>query len=117
MSAKIGIQEPVLDSALRSINYFTGRLLTANDLNREKLAQHEADWRLGRAIGDGVAYGLEVSIAPESQPSAPVLRIEPGLAVNCSGQTLALRNPVELQLVKPIVTGVGNASIFGECQP
>jgi hypothetical protein len=125
MSAKINIQEPVLDGGIRSVNYFTGRLLTANDLSREKLAHREADWRLGRALGDGVAYGLEVSIVekgalstnPAEAQKTPVLRIEPGLAVNRSGQTLALRDPIDLQLVKPTTPISAGASVFEECRP
>jgi hypothetical protein len=125
MSAKINIQEPVLDGGIRSVNYFTGRLLTANDLSREKLAHREVDWRLGRALGEGIAYGLEVSIVergarptnPAEAQKTPVLRIEPGLAVNRSGQTLALRDPIDLQLVKPTTPVFAGAGIFEECKP
>jgi hypothetical protein len=46
-----------------------------------------------------------------------VLRIEPGLAVNRSGQALALRDPIDLQLVKPTTPISAGAGIFGECQP
>lgn len=125
MSAKINIQAPVLDGGIRSVNYFTGRLLTANDLTREKLAHREVDWRLGRALGEGVAYGLVVSIVEKGAlptntveaQKTPVLRIEPGLAVNRSGQTLALRDPIDLQLVKPTTPVSAGAGIFEECKP
>ena len=125
MSAKINIQETVRDGSIRSINYFTGRLLTASDLSREKLATRESDWRLGRALGEGVAYGLEVSIAEKGAPptqvgevqKTPALHIEPGLAINRAGQTLALRDAIDLQLVKPTVPATAGASIFGQCNP
>src|SRR5262245_63427486 len=98
MATQIKLQEPILDSGISSINYFTGRLLTASDLSREKAANREADRRLGRALGEGVAYGLEVRPSPESKIDTPVLQIEPGLSVNREEHSLLLRQPAELML-------------------
>lgn len=117
MATQIKLQEPILDRDISSINYFTGRLLTASDLSREKAANREFDRRLGRAIGDGVAYGLEVRVSPESKIEAPALRIEAGLAVNRMGQTLSLRNPTDLTLARQAEAGASGSSLFTECQP
>jgi len=117
MATQIKLQEPILDSGISSINYFTGRLLTASDLSREKAANREADRRLGRALGEGVAYGLEVRPSPESKIDTPVLQIEPGLSVNRAGQTLSLRNRTDLTLVRQAEAGASGSSLFTECQP
>lgn len=119
MDTQTKLQEPILDGGIRSINYFTGRLLTAQDLSREHIANREADHRLGRAMGDGVAYGLEVSVSLESKNDAPALQVESGLAVNRKGQTLALQNQIALALVRqPAATTVTDSSnFFAECTP
>jgi hypothetical protein len=117
MATLINLQEPILESGISSINYFTGRLLTASDLSREKAANREADRRLGRALGEGVAYGLEVRPSPESKTDAPLLRIEPGLAVNRMGQTLSLRDATDLTLIRKAEAGASGSSLFIECQP
>src|SRR5262245_59143500 len=117
MATSVNLQEPIIDSGISSINYFTGRLLTASDLSREKAANREGDLRIGRALGEGVAYGLEVRPSPESKIDAPVLRIEAGLAVNRAGQTLSLRNRIDLSLYRQAQPGASGSSLFTECQP
>lgn len=111
MSTKTRLQEPILDGGVSSINYFNGRLLNAGDLTRERAAHREVDQRLGRALGDGVAYGLEVRLSPHSQPQSPALQIDAGLAINRNGQALSLGSPMSLELLRPPVrTATGPAS-------
>jgi hypothetical protein len=111
MSTKKRLQEPILDGGVSSINYFNGRLLNAGDLTRERVAHREVDQRLGRALGDGVAYGLEVRLSPHSQPQSPALQIDAGLAINRNGQALSLGSPITLELLRPSVrTATGPAS-------
>jgi hypothetical protein len=93
------LKEAIFDRDVRTVNFFNGRLLTAEDLSREQNASREERRRLGRAIGSGIAYGLEVAAAPGSdRVSAPSVTITPGLAIDRRGQTLALADPVELSL-------------------
>src|SRR5215213_736031 len=100
MSSRIDLQQPVLDGAIQSINFFNGRLLSARDLTLEQSAYREADRRLGRALGDGVAYGLEVSKTPDSTRKAPAARIEAGLAINRRGDPLVLAARTDVALVR-----------------
>lgn len=87
----VQLQEPLTAGGIRSVNFFNGRLLSSKDLTREQLARREADWRLGLALGGGVAFGLDVERETVlSKDTAPVLRIRSGLAVNRAGQTLRL---------------------------
>lgn len=117
MDSQISLQQPILDGGIRSINFFNGRLLSARDLTREQTANRESDVRLGQAVGDGVAYGLEVSRSPASTQESPVVTVEAGLAINRLGQTLKLTAKTDLALVRRANPSAGATEIFGECAP
>jgi hypothetical protein len=115
----VALQEPFGEDAIRTVNFFNGRLLTGNDMSREQAARREADARVGLALGDGIARGLEVSfkgnIAPGGRPAAAV---RPGVAVNRRGVTLCLKHPVTLALDRASAPGEDNvACLFGDCAP
>lgn len=116
MSA-IELQKTISDGGLRSINFFNGRLLTARDLSQEQAVNREALRRLGQALGSGVVEGLEVFKSPTATAVAPVVTVEPGLAVNQAGQALLLGKQIELTLARPAGAATGGASIFVTCQP
>lgn len=93
------LTEPVFDGGLRALNFFNGRIVSAEDMSTQALAHQQIDQRLGRALGDGVCYGLEVSEKTGiSARMLPVVTIRPGLALNREGQTLWLDAPVDLAL-------------------
>jgi len=110
------LQTPIIDGAIRSTNFFNGRLLSARDLTLEQSANREADRRLGKAIGEGIAYGLEVAKPANFKKDSPVLSVDAGLAINRQGQTLMLRARTEVALVRTS-TSLGASSIFSECLP
>jgi hypothetical protein len=116
MDSRIDLQQPVLDGGIRSINFFNGRLLSARDLTLEQSAYREADRRLGKALGDGVAYGLEVMQAANSNKQSPAVSVDAGLAVNRRGQTLMLDARADIALVRT-TTAFGGSNFFSECQP
>ena len=108
---------PVMDTSTRSVNFFNGRLLTAEDLSREQDANRESKRLLGQAIGEGVAYGLEVSKAAGAGLDARVT-VQPGLAINRNGGLIRLAAAVDLSLVRPQNGGAAPSSTaFSECQP
>jgi|SRR5687767_5069064 len=117
MSA-VDLQDPILDSGIRSINFFNGRLLTARDLTREQTANREVDKQLGQAIGDGVVNGFEVSKSRllQSTTEAPMLTVTSGLAINRRGQTLQLTSDTDIALVREANGNVA-ALGFNECVP
>ena len=117
MDSQISLQQPILDGGIRSINFFNGRLLSARDLTREQTANREAERRLGQAIGEGIAYGLEVSNSSASTQQAPVVTVEAGLAINRIGQTLMLTAKTDVALVRRAAPGPGNTEPFSECAP
>lgn len=115
------LTEAIFDRDVRTVNFFNGRLLTAEDLSREQGAGREEHRRLGRAIGSGVAYGLEVVPTPNSdRVREPALTIAPGLAIDRRGQTLALADPIAISLKAPPAdssTTPAPITAFAICEP
>ena len=112
----IQLQKPILEGGIRSINFFNGRLLSAEDLSTEAAAQEEARRRLGLAIGEGVAFGLEVSPTQGVDTKKdPRVTITQGLAINRRGHTLALSADKDVSLVRPQNEGSAPAlAAFGD---
>jgi hypothetical protein len=116
------LHDPILEDGIAFTSYFNGRLLSGEDLARDQQGNREARKRLGQALGDGIAFGLEVFESPgESTKGAPVVTVEPGLAISRLGKTLALGRPVELRLVRG-ASGVSGAATsaatsFRVCEP
>lgn len=116
MDSSIDLQQPIVDGGIRSVNFFNGRMLTARDLTLEQAATREVDRRLGQAVGEGIAYGFEVSKSLASTNQSPVVSVEPGLAVNRQGQTLWLQDKTDVALVRKASASTTGA-IFAQCQP
>lgn len=114
------LQQPVKDGGIRNVNFFNGRLLTGKDLAREQQAHRQADARLGLAIGDGVAFGLEAARDPDlDQANAPVLRVRAGLAINRAGATLRLNADTSVALTRRFDGEDGGdcQCVFAQCNP
>src|SRR3954464_3471161 len=100
MSTIEQLLQPVFGGGVRSVNFFNGRVLSGEDLSDEQEAPRRARRLLGRAVGEGVAFGFEVSEAAESSTTQfPVITVEPGIAVNRAGQTLKLSEGTQVGLV------------------
>ena len=111
------LQQPIKEGGIRSVNFFNGRLLTAKDLSREQAARREADWRTGLAVGDGVAFGLEVARDDQAdEPFAPVLRVKAGLAVNRKGEALRLVEDRSVALTRRF-DAIAADRVFAQCTP
>jgi len=117
MNTSPALDEAILDSELRHINFFNGRLLTGGDLEAEQSAQHAHSRRLGEAVGAGVAFGLEVTTADTSPPDGPMVNVTAGLAVNRAGQTLRLECDQRIALLRPPDPANADACIFDDCAP
>ncbi len=122
MSSIEQLLTPIYDEGgVRSVNFFNGRLLSGEDLSDEQEAQRQARRLIGRALGEGVAYGLEVSEATNevSTTQYPVISVEPGLAVNRAGQTLRLSARTDVGLVRQEDAGSPSQThvTFKDCRP
>ena len=111
----------VATTALRSVNFFNGRLLTGDDLSREQATQAARLARLGRAAGDGIAWGFEVVEQPaSSSKSQPVVTVSAGLAVSRAGTALELAADLDVALYRDATTassGAESGNLFADCQP
>ncbi len=98
----------------RAVHYFNGRILSAEDLSAEQDFNREERHALARAIGEGIAYGLEVRQLKET--AVPTVRISAGMAINHSGATLHLAQDVDVALgrVAPPPPSTDGAE-FREC--
>lgn len=114
------LHDPILEDGIPFTAYFNGRLLSGEDLARDQLANREARRRIGQAIGEGVAFGLEVFESPgESSKSSPVLIVQSGVAITREGQALSLGRRVDLRLVRPAGAAAPSAAAtaFRICDP
>ena len=116
MSA-VDILEPVLSGGIRNTNFFNGRLLAAEDLTDFQNANAQQHQQLAHAVGDGVIYGLEVSLASGSTPTQAVLHVTQGLALDRQGHAVALPSDTDLALVPPPDPLAPDAGLFAVCQP
>jgi len=117
MSTELDLEEAILDSELRYVNFFNGRLLTGGDLSAEQAANRACSRHLGLAVGAGVAYGLEVSISPGSLTTDALVDVAAGLAVNRDGQTLRVESKQTVALVRPPDQLSTAGCVFADCQP
>lgn len=115
----VGLQQPVAEGALESVNFFNGRLLTAGDMRREQKGRRQADARLGEALGHGVAFGLDVTVRPpDADDPAVSLDISPGLAISPLGACLRLAFPERVHLSRQDMTSfAAGGCMFDDCAP
>jgi len=110
----------VATTALRTVNFFNGRLLTGDDLSREQATQEALRRRLGRATGEGVAFGFEVEEQHAlSSKQKPVVTVSAGLAVTRSGIALQLDADLDVALYRDAATASAGAepgNLFADCQ-
>jgi hypothetical protein len=109
---------PILNDRTRAPNFFNGRLLTGEAMSDEQRAQRVANELLGQTVGDGVAYGLEVSTAPlVNTIDRPVVKVQSGVAINRKGEILYLANDTQVQLVRPADPLPEADKLFRACTP
>ena len=114
----IHLEEPLTAGGIQAVNFFNGRLLSGEDLTHEQAMNLLGQQRLGKTIGTGVAFGLEVEKnASQSTASNPVLTIKRGLALNREGQTLWVQNDVDLAIVRSSESAAASGKVFSDCAP
>lgn len=113
------LDTPVVEKGIRYVNFFNGRLLSAQDLEHERDATRKHQETLGRGAGCGVIEGLQV--IPMKGGRAPMLRVTKGVAVNRQGQVLSVPEDVDIELRTQKTTAAAarprdDAGLFGECE-
>jgi len=115
----LDLEQPLADGGIESVNFFNGRLLTGGDMAREQKARRDAGNLLGAALGDGIAFGLDVSALPPDadDPLASIL-VQPGLAVSAAGGLLHLTQPERVRLSRTDSTAFASGGcVFDDCVP
>jgi hypothetical protein len=116
------LDTPFLDGGIRTTNFFNGRILSREDMQREQDAERAVHERIGRVVGSGIASGFTVvaKAIGGSSVANPVVTVHAGLAVNGHGQTVALDSDVDVSLLQPTApqsTGTALAGSFNDCAP
>jgi hypothetical protein len=79
------------DGVVTRNRYFTGKLLTGEDLTREQEYHRSKHRRHNRLLhGFGIVSGLEVSVESDGSRSDPAIHVSPGLAIDAYGEELVL---------------------------
>ena len=108
--------EAILDDGLANTHYFNGRLLTAEALLADQTANRAQHSQLGRALGDGVAYGLEVRLLSDGRDGRPpVVAVAAGLALNRRGEAIALPRDIEVALARAAEPAAQDGGLFAGC--
>jgi hypothetical protein len=103
---------PILTDGARRLHYFNGRVLTAEDLRVEQDALRRRDARLGRALGEGVIEGLEVT---RTDGARPAVAITAGTALTREGEVLALPRDVTVNVVPETSAADPGDALFVPC--
>ena len=72
---------------------------------------------MGRAIGDGVVCGFEVTLGTSTDPSATVLHVTAGLALDRKGDAVTLSTDVDVAITTSIQVQSATNGLFAVCQP
>lgn len=115
----LALEQPVSDGGIESVNFFNGRLLTGGDMQREQRARRGTEARLGEALGDGIAFGLDVAaLPPDADDTLASIQVQPGLAISRTGQLLRLTQPARIRLSRTDSTSFATGGCaFDDCVP
>lgn len=88
------------DSGLTRPRYFSGRLLTASDLQEEQDYTRETMWRHNRCLHHaGIVTGLRVTLDSDGPSGDGVaIVVSPGCAIDSTGHELCLCEPLRCTL-------------------
>ncbi len=89
----VSLNQPVIATGEARTFFFNGRLLSAEDLQREQGQRETGQRRLAQLIGCGIATGLDVT----ANIGSSTLSITAGLGVTPSGEVIAV-DSFDLQL-------------------
>jgi hypothetical protein len=115
--ANVQLNTPVLTGGILNTNFFNGRVLAAEDLTALQTANAQQRRQLGRAIGEGVVCGLEVTLGTSTDPSVTLLHVAAGLALDRKGDAVALSTDVDVAITTSLQLQSATNGLFAACQP
>ncbi|WP_085314803.1 hypothetical protein [Derxia lacustris] len=108
MTTTLGLDQPRIASGEARTYFFNGRLLSAEDLQREQTAREAGQRRLARLAGCGIERGLGLRWQGGS-----LLTIEAGLGVTPAGDVVETES-FELDIAGSVAAGASGGR-FGDC--
>jgi hypothetical protein len=116
--SSVSLLTPILNGGIQNVNFVNGRVLTAEDMTAERTANLQRQRLMGTSIGDGVAYGLEVTLSSSSVAyGQQVVHVTAGLAVNRNGDMLQLPSDTDVTLTATLPAAAAGGALFTPCQP
>ena len=113
-----GLFTPILNDRTRAPHFFNGRLLTGEAMTEEQRAQRVAHGLLAEGLGNGVMYGLQVSISASSSTiDNPIVTVKAGASINRKGELLFLKDDADIQLKRPTEASIPPKLLFTSCTP
>lgn len=97
-----------IDPRLTRTNYFDGRLLTAEDLNRDMLYVDQRLRESGRALGSGVVEGLKTTLLKDSG----IVVVEKGIGIAPNGRVLEIKKALKINLANRALIAELNGGKF-----
>ena len=97
-----------VDPRLTRTHYFDGRLLTADDLNRDLLYLDQRLREAGQTLGSGIMRGLELSF----DDTAGELVLQAGVGVTSAGRVLEVGRELRVDLGERVVISRINKGRF-----
>ncbi len=95
-----------IDPRMTRSHYFDGRLLTAEDLERDQIYLDQRLREIGKTFGHGIISGMELSYDPFSG----LLTLQPGQAMTRLGRVLQLNSQLLVSLGnRALISGLNNS--------
>jgi len=95
-----------IDPRMTRTHYFDGRLLTAEDLERDQIYLDQRLREIGKTFGHGIISGMELSYNPFSG----LLTLQPGQAMTRLGRVLHLSSQLLVSLGnRALISGLNNS--------
>ncbi len=102
-------------STAERLNYFTGQFLTERDFSAEQEYQIGKNRQHNRYLhGYGTVCGLKVVQHPHLDCRDRFIIIEPGLALDCCGREIWVREPVYVDIVKALAPQINDPTLTGK---
>jgi hypothetical protein len=83
-----------IDPRMTRTHYFDGRLLTAEDLERDQIYLDQRLREVGKVLGSGIINGLDLDF----NPFTGLLTLQPGQAMTSAGRVLLLASQLYVSL-------------------
>jgi hypothetical protein len=90
------VKDHDMTEPVRRVHYFSGQLLTPEDLQAEQDYHRQMRYLHNRLLGRGIVQGFEVAVG-----AGDTVTVSPGVAIDGCGRELVLTGEVQVELIDP----------------